>query len=249
MQKERKRKPAFRLITSGKQVFPGLGFSHESCRVRRVSNSSGSASARVRARRPRRVDRQFRRALRALHFSQNLRSIINKIRSSTMAPPLGIGLGPDHAVGRLIGTGAFGQVHAVVERRSGRETSWAAKLTKVPTKTTKKANSPAEVAHQRLWAEKLLYEAHLRPMCGTMIPRIPPASKGGIDFFYNDTGGTFFKRAPQLIRVFPAPLDRSLITHRNRASSSSFYFPCSPSLSLFRIPRHCNGAHAGRVDV
>jgi len=105
-----------------------------------------------------------------------------------MAPPVGIPLGEEHAVGKQIGKGAFGQVHAVVLRNSKKETKWAVKLTEIPKKTTKKKSTPLERAHLLLWAEQLNYTGHLQQLCGTVIPRIPLV-KDGLQAFYHDTQG------------------------------------------------------------
>lgn len=89
------------------------------------------------------------------------------------APPVGIPLGKEHAVGQLIGQGAFGKVHAVVLLTSKEETEWAVKLTEIPTRPTKKKSSPAEVAQHRLWWEGMVYREHFHALRGTVVPNIP----------------------------------------------------------------------------
>ena len=128
---------------------------------------------------------------------------------STMAPssssssPIGLELGgPEHTIGKLIGQGAFGQVHAVNSKISNKtkagsssttqQESWAVKLTPVPVKTTKKGTSAAEIAHRRLFSEYLLYTQHMRCLTGSILPRLPTPSSSSsrsLKEYYHDLNG------------------------------------------------------------
>jgi DNA-binding helix-hairpin-helix protein with protein kinase domain len=111
-----------------------------------------------------------------------------------MAPPVGLPLGKEHVIGRLIGSGAFGSVHAVDVVKGGKSrpgaTQWAVKLTPVPVKPTKKQNSEPEIAYMRLWAENLIYSAQCRNLTGTLLPKLPGQFYDGLEHFYNNVSGT-----------------------------------------------------------
>jgi DNA-binding helix-hairpin-helix protein with protein kinase domain len=112
-----------------------------------------------------------------------------------MAPPVGLPLGTEHVIGRLIGKGAFGSVHAVdvvkgSKSRKSSTTQWACKLTAVPVKATKKQNSETEIAYMRLWAENLIYSAQCRSLTGTLLPKLPGKMQDGLVHFYDKVGGT-----------------------------------------------------------
>ena len=81
---------------------------------------------------------------------------------------------PQWKVGKLIGRGACAEVYEL-NTIEGTPTEYAIKLAPVPTKTTKKGNSPDEVNDRLLDFERLLYQAQLPDLQGVNIPNLPSA--------------------------------------------------------------------------
>jgi hypothetical protein len=133
------------------------------------------------------------RAAGLLRFSTRTCSSTHTIQPTTvfaMAPTaIGLALSKEHKIGKLIGQGAFGDVHAVT--LGMKETNWACKLTPHVTKKTRKGNSALEIAYMLLWSENLLYSQQFRNMCGTMLPKLPSAAADGLDVFYDNRGGAY----------------------------------------------------------
>jgi hypothetical protein len=135
--------------------------------------------------------------------------------STTMSPPIGLALSKEHAIGKLIGQGAFGQVHAVT--KGAKETEWACKLTAVPVKKTKKGDSVQEVAYMRLWSEYLLYSQHFRHLGGTILPRLPAASADGLTLYHDNLNGAFVRGL--YVEIFVHRNDGSSVVPRSDRSS------------------------------
>ena len=107
-----------------------------------------------------------------------------------MAPTttaIGVALSKEHAIGKLIGQGAFGYVHAVTKGTA--ETEWACKLTPLPVKKTRKGDSAAEIAYMRLWSEYLLYSQHFRHLGGNVLPKLPSTTRDGLALYHDNRAG------------------------------------------------------------
>ena len=80
-----------------------------------------------------------------------------------MAPPVGIEIGKGSkkwTIGKMLGTGACATVYAL-KTADGNETEYAVKVAPIPTKKTKKGNSPAETNVSLLHYEQLVYQVSL----------------------------------------------------------------------------------------
>jgi hypothetical protein len=110
-------------------------------------------------------------------------------KSASLSPPVGLPLGNSCTIGELIGQGAFGQVHAIIDKKTGKPTKFVVKLTKVsnPTKTQRTA---PEIASQKLWLEFLVYSQHVRSLTGTYLPSLPNPRKDGLQEYYNENEGS-----------------------------------------------------------
>ena len=73
-----------------------------------------------------------------------------------------------------MGNGACGTVHLLEEIGDGNDTDFAVKLTKIPTKKTKKQNSTEEINSSRLYFEHVVYSNQFQDVQGEFIPRLPP---------------------------------------------------------------------------
>ena len=93
--------------------------------------------------------------------------------------PVGLELGknprnPQWKIGKRLGSGACASVH-VLETTSGNPTEYAIKLAALPTKTTTKKNSTAEVNERLLYHENLVYQNAFAVLQGKIIPKLPSA--------------------------------------------------------------------------
>jgi hypothetical protein len=72
--------------------------------------------------------------------------------------------------------------------KGGKTNSWVVKVTAVPTKITKKQNSPAECAARRLYYEYLIY-SNCRNLSGSILPLLPSIKTDKIDMYHNNLDG------------------------------------------------------------
>ena len=114
---------------------------------------------------------------RSFNWLTHKRKSFSLYHFDIMAPPVGIKLkkskNPKWKVGKKIGAGACASVHELLEL-DGTATDFAIKLAPLPTKTTRKQNSPAEVNARLLYFEQLMYNNQFPDMCGKTIPKLPP---------------------------------------------------------------------------
>jgi hypothetical protein len=75
-------------------------------------------------------------------------------------------------IGKRLGIGACATVHSL-ETDTGAPTEFAIKLAPIPTKTSKKQNSPAEINARRLHYEHVVYQNTFSDLQGTLIPKLP----------------------------------------------------------------------------
>jgi hypothetical protein len=121
------------------------------------------------------------------------------------SPPVGLALSKHHVIGRLLGKGAFGSVHAVEGGRdeNGQDINrWAVKLTPVPVKITKKQNTEIEIAYGRLWSENLMYDVQCRNILGTIVPTVPSQFQDGVKHYHDKLQGTRLENAVLRFEVF-----------------------------------------------
>jgi hypothetical protein len=111
-------------------------------------------------------------------------------KTASVSPPVGLALGKSCMIGELIGQGAFGQVHAILDTKTVKPTNFVVKLTKVPNPTKTQKTAP-EIAVQKLWLEYLVYSQHVRSLTGTYLPSLPNPRKDGLQEFYHDNQGTY----------------------------------------------------------
>ena len=96
-----------------------------------------------------------------------------------MPPPEGIqiykGQTAKWRVGKKLGSGACAAVHSLEEIDGpSTATEWAIKLAPLPTKTTKKGSSPAEVNARLIHHESVMYQNQFQDLRGIFLPRLPP---------------------------------------------------------------------------
>lgn len=108
---------------------------------------------------------------------------------SSPASAIGVALSKEHAIGKLIGKGAFSFVHAVTKGTT--ETEWACKLTPVPVHKTRKCDSVEELAYMRLWFEHFLYSQPFQHLCGSVLPKLPSQLNNGLSFYHHHRAGAF----------------------------------------------------------
>jgi hypothetical protein len=106
--------------------------------------------------------------------------------AAAASSPIGVALSNTHEIGRSIGKGEFGEVYAVKGGKT--KSNWVVKVTAVPTKITKKQNSPAECAARRLYYEYLIY-SNCRNLSGSILPLLPSIKTDKIDMYYNNLDG------------------------------------------------------------
>jgi hypothetical protein len=112
--------------------------------------------------------------------------------AAAAASPVGQALSKTHEIGPLISKGQFGEVYAVDEGQGGKNNkkSWVVKVVPLPTKTTKKQTSAAEIAYRRLYYEYLAY-TNCRKWSGSLLPLLPSKVTDKIDLYFDNVGGTF----------------------------------------------------------
>jgi dTDP-D-glucose 4,6-dehydratase len=91
--------------------------------------------------------------------------------AAAAASPVGLALSKTHEIGSLISKGQFGEVYAV-EGGGEKKRSWVVKVVPLPTKTTRKQTSAAEIAYRRLNYEYLAY-TNCRTWSGSLLPLLP----------------------------------------------------------------------------
>jgi hypothetical protein len=93
--------------------------------------------------------------------------------------PVGIEIRRGNAkyrVGQQIGKGACAAVYTLNDAEDNKATEFAVKIASLPTKTTKKGNSPEERNAALLHYEQLVYQTQFVGLQGRFIPSVP--SKG-----------------------------------------------------------------------
>ena len=97
-------------------------------------------------------------------------------------------------IGEILGSGACATVCSMKAIDDGgcKETNFAVKLAPIPSKTTRKGNSPTETNVKLLYYEQLVYTTQFRSLQGVFIPRVPNSSSSKDPPIYGEESGKLF---------------------------------------------------------